>query len=98
MSRTFYLTWPAGKEDEAQAYKEQADIEYQLLSGEQNGVFYTVQTDRHGQPFVAYFGPPLEWVYQPVAEPPSLIPLRQNAVLHEFPEWPADPEEPTEDE
>lgn len=95
MAVTKFLTWPIGLEAEAAAYKAQADIENNLISGEVDGIFTELHLDRHGQTFCAALMPPYSWDgINEIPEPSSLVPLRVNAVLHDTPEWPdSEPEE-----
>lgn len=86
------VIFPVGKESEADAY-----LAFVNANNPDEGDFYDVKVDRHGQRVVGYLGPEgFTWMGQPYPEPEGGEAARADGVLADSVEWPEDPplEEP----
>jgi hypothetical protein len=90
---TKFVKFPPDQKTKADAYNDECAVHYSALVSEPGGLWAIVREDRNGNWTVPLYGPPWEWVLgTPVAEPASCAVLRADAVVVDFPEWPAEEE------
>lgn len=85
------VIFPAGKEAEAQAYKDGVNAHYapNFEPGPPVGQFAYIRVDAFGQWVVPFYGPPWEHVTGvPFEEPAECFALRADGVLHDSFVWP----------
>ncbi len=82
------VIFPAGKQAEAQAYREWTDVHSPFYPG----AFAYIRNDAFGQWVVPYLGPPFTWNGVGFSEPESGEAVRADGVLADAVAWPAEEE------
>lgn len=75
------IVWPAGKEDERDAYADEADVQWKIITSDPTGIWTYRREDAFGQPYCAFLGPPQVYDGNVIVEPPSCAALRENGVI-----------------
>ncbi|NJL06861.1 MAG: hypothetical protein HC900_00305 [Methylacidiphilales bacterium] len=82
------IIFPENRRAEAEAYAAACDVVWQR-DYEPGGICSYVRLDAFGQWVTPYYGPPYSWDgVNVISEPPELVPLRAEGVMHERPVWP----------